>query len=222
MSQLELAKQECFKNKVLFVIDTLEVGGAELSLLDNLSHFKNIIPVVCHIYKGDSLKDKFLERKIKVYSINLGAKYGFSEAYRRLKEIVQFENPALLVAYLTRSELITRVVGYTSKKMVIGTFVSDLYSKAYNKRLSFLSNVAVWFFKMANKLTAGICSGFIANSFAIKNANAVHLNIPDHKITVINRGRNSDLYMSTNKMLNVKRLKFVSVGRLVALKDTTN
>src|SRR5215203_6558674 len=91
--------------KVLFVIDTLQFGGAEQSLLENTSRFKQIDPVVCHLYTGELLQPRFAEKGIKVYSFNISKKYGFLEAYKKLKRVVEKEKPDLMVAYLTRSEI---------------------------------------------------------------------------------------------------------------------
>lgn len=202
--------------KVLFVIDTLEIGGAEQSLLANTNRFKSITPIVCHIYKGDSLKPKFLENGIKVYSLNIPYKYGFIKAYNALKKVVEIEKPDMIVGYITMTEIIARLVGRSKKTPVIGTFINDLYAKDYNKHLSWRSKQLVNLFKLLNKLTSKICVGFVANSQAIKDANSKHLDLPLSKIKVINRGRDSRKIKSRNfdnfslngstRFLNVSRL----------------
>ena len=79
------------KRKVLFVIDTLQLGGAEQSLLANSSRFVNTESVICHLYPGEALKPRFAEYGIKVYSLNIKQKYGFVSAYGKLKKIVKEE-----------------------------------------------------------------------------------------------------------------------------------
>src|SRR5581483_137171 len=133
-------------------------------------------------------KSRFTDAGIPVYSVGLKKKYGFVQAYKQLKAIVQEEQPHLLVAYLTRSELVTRMVGRFNHIPVIGTFVSDLYADSYNKALSFKAKAAVSFFKWANKTTAGYCKGFVANSQVVKDSNARALGIALNRIEVINRG----------------------------------
>lgn len=123
----------------MFVIDTLQFGGAEQSLLENSKRFKTIDPIVCHLYQGDVLKTKFIENNIQVYSLNISKKYGFVKAYRELKKIVELHEPDLLVAYLTRSEIVTRMIGRTKHISVVGTFVNDLYTKSYNRHLPWTS-----------------------------------------------------------------------------------
>jgi glycosyltransferase involved in cell wall biosynthesis len=203
----------------LFVIDTLQTGGAEESLFNNLIRFKQIQPVVCHLYAGELLKPRFTAKGIQVYSIALQKKYGFVQAYKRLKEIVEKEQPQLLVAYLTRSELVTRMVGRFNHIPVIGTFVSDLYAESYNKTLSLPAKAAVSFFKWANKKTARFCKGFVANSEVVKASNSRALGIATDKVEVINRGRDSKVFRFViPQHIPGKPLRFFNVGRLVPVK----
>jgi glycosyltransferase involved in cell wall biosynthesis len=207
------------KKKVLFVIDTLQMGGAEQSLLNNVIRFRDMQPVVCHLYAGELLKPKFTENGITVYSVGLQKKYGFLSAYKQLKKIIQKEQPDIMVAYLTRSEIVTRTAGRFNRIPVIGTFVSDLYSDSYNSTLSFKAKAAVSFFKFLNKTTGRFCTGYIANSEAIKQSNAIQLKVPLEKIAVINRGRDSKLFtFRSPQTANGKPLRFINVGRLVPVK----
>ena len=208
------------KKKVLFVIDTLQLGGAEQSLLENTSRFKNILPIVCHLYTGSILEPRFAERGIKVHSLNISRKYGFLEAYKRLKKIVDSEQPDLMVAYLTRSEIVTRLLGKFNGIPVVGTFVNDLYCKSYNQHLSWKAKNVVSLFKYINKATSKICIGFVSNSQAIKEANARHLNIRPEKIQVINRGRDSFKFRrkSPDNYHRDDSVRFLNVSRLFSVK----
>ena len=210
--------------KVLFIIDTLQFGGAEQSLLANASRFKHIEPIVCHIYTGETLKPKFLERGIKVYSLNITKLYGFRSAYKKLEEVVKAEKPHLMVAYLTRSEIVSRLVAKYNKVPIVGTFVQDLYAKSYNSHLSWLAKQKVWLFKQINKLTSSVCVGFVANSQIIKETNSRQLSIPQSKIRVINRGRDSSLIACRNfsKKKESVTLRFVNVSRLYHVKGQTD
>lgn len=211
---------EIEKKKVLFVIDTLEIGGAEQSLLANTNRFQKIEPVICHIYKGDSLKSKFIENGIKVHSLNVGNRYDFIKAYNRLEKVVKAEKPDLIVGYITMTEIISRLVGRKNGIPVIGTFINDLYAHDYNKHLSWRARQMVSLFKTLNKLTSKICVGFVANSQAIKEANSHHLNLPLSKIQVINRGRESKNIIKRDwEGFNFsKNAHFLNVSRLFPVK----
>lgn len=207
------------KYKALFIIDSLEIGGTEKSLFEMAIRFNEIEPIVCHLYPGESLKSAFELHKIKVYSLNIKGNYGFYEAYCGVKEIIDFERPDLLVAYLTKSELVTRVIGKVYDIPVIGTFVSDLYNNRYNQSLNWKSRKAVSFFKTLNKVTAKLCSGFISNSNGIKVSNTRHLNIPEDKVKVIYRGRDSKIFKySKGHTPDQPITKFLNIGRLFPVK----
>jgi len=205
--------------KVLFVIDTLQTGGAEQSLLANAIRFKSMQPVVCHLYAGEQLKQRFIDHGIAVHSVRLRKRYGFPQAYKQLKAIVQKEQPDIIVAYLTRSELVARLVGRFGHIPVIGNFVSDLYSDAYNSTLSWKAKVLLPFFKWANKSTACFCKGFIAITEAVKQSNGKTLGIDANKIVVIHRGRDSNIFRyQAPQTFPGKPLRFLNVGRLVPVK----
>lgn len=210
--------------KVLFVIDTLQFGGAEQSLLANASRFKHIEPIVCHIYKGETLKPRFIEKGIKVYSLDIAQLYGFGSAYKKLVEVVAIEKPDLMVAYLTRSEIVSRLVAKFHKIPIVGTFVQDLYAKNYNRHLSWLAKRKVWLFKQLNKLTSPVCVSFVANSQIIKETNSKQLSIPQSKIRVINRGRDSEVIVCRDfsKKKESVTLRFVNVSRLYQVKGQTD
>jgi glycosyltransferase involved in cell wall biosynthesis len=222
MSKVAIAGSDSRKDhlpKVLFVIDTLQTGGAEQSLYANAIRFKNMQPVVCHLYAGDQLKQGFIEHGITVHSVGLKKKYGFPQAYKQLKAIVQKEQPDIIVAYLTRSELVARFVGRFGHIPVIGNFVSDLYSDAYNSTLSWKAKMLVPFFKWANRSTARYCKGFMAITEAVKQSNGKALGIDANKIIVIHRGRDSNTFrFQVPQASPGKPLRFLNVGRLVPVK----
>ncbi|HTE24862.1 glycosyltransferase [Flavitalea sp.] len=208
------------KKKILFVIDTLQLGGAEQSLLANSSRFVNTESVICHLYPGEALKPRFAEYGKKVYSLNIKQKYGFVRAYQELKKIVCEEKPDLIVAYLTRSEIVARLVARFNHVPVLGTFVNDLYTPSYNQHLSWKARKLVNVFKSINRYTSKYCVGFVANSKAIKEANAIHLAIAPEKIEVINRGRDSfKIKRRPGGNLPFNRtINFVNVSRLFTVK----
>lgn len=218
-NMLRAAEQPAAIKKVLFVIDTLQPGGAEQSLLDTVTRFKKLQPVVCHLYAGDLLKQQFIDKGIRVHSIGLQQKYGFFSACKKLKAVIKTEQPDLVVACLTRSELVSRIVGHSCHIPVIGTLVSDLYGKAYNQSLSGKAKIGVALFRLLNKATAGFCTGFIANSEAIKTLNAIQLGLAPDKIKVINRGRDSQRFtFRLRSSFPGKPVRFLNTGRLVSVK----
>ena len=125
-----------------------------------------------------------------------------------------------MVAYLTRSEIVTRLLGKFNQIPVVGTFVNDLYCKSYNQHLSWKAKNVVSLFKYFNKVTSKICVGFVSNSEAIKDANAKHLNIRPEKIKVIKRGRDSIKFPRRLPESHSKTgsIRFLNVSRLFEVK----
>src|SRR3982751_2212881 len=111
------------KPVILFVIDSLQTGGAERSTLDIAARLQIFQPVVCHIYRNDFLKPEFERQGIPVVSLNLSGPYEFVKAYRALKAVLRQHKPAVVVATLLRSELIARMACRALGVPVVGTFV---------------------------------------------------------------------------------------------------
>ncbi|RYG42142.1 MAG: glycosyltransferase [Chitinophagaceae bacterium] len=137
-----------------------------------------------------------------------------------MKKIVLEEKPDLIVAYLTRSEIVARLVARSCRVPIVGTFVNDLYTPSYNQHLSWQAKQMVNLFKTLNRYTSKYCVGFVSNSNAIKEANSIHLAIPPEKIKVINRGRDSFKIRrrATGNLPENRALNFVNVSRLFRVK----
>ena len=176
--------------KVLFIIDTLIGYGAEKSLVEIILRFKKINATVVHLYEGDELKGKLENNGVSVYSLNLTQKQSSQDVLRILKSIIQTENPKIIHTTLFRSE----IVGRRLKKiypdiLLVGSFVSNSYSKHRYRNLSLLSQIKLLSTQWKDKLSAGKVDFFISNSKAIKFSNAKALGVDKDKIVVIYRGR---------------------------------
>jgi glycosyltransferase involved in cell wall biosynthesis len=200
--------------RVLYVIDSLQTGGAEKSILDIASRLKAFEPVVCHLYKNDFLKQDFEKQGIRVISLNIEGPYNFIKAYRALKAVLKQEQPSLVVASLLRSELISRVACRALRIPNVGTFVNDTYSKYEWAALSFSMKIKIGLLWIFNMLTAKLCAGFLSNSASIKDSNSKALFIPKNKISVVYRGRRTDIFEYTPRA-STKPTTFLAVGRLL-------
>lgn len=175
--------------KVLFVIDTLEVGGAEQSILEIASRFKQYIPLVCHLYPGDALRPQYEQRGIRVIPANTPGQYNFKEAFKRLSAVVKAEKPDIIHSTLFRSDWVSRKVSGAFNIPLINSFVNDSYSADRYRKLSWKGRLKLKVVEYMDRFTSGSVSHFISNSEAIKRSNARKLHIPEEKITVIYRGR---------------------------------
>lgn len=180
--------------KVLFLIETLGVGGAEMSLLQILSRLRIARPLMCHIYQGDELKRAYESAGIAVVSLNLPPKYRFLRAVRMVEELILRDRPDLIHTTLFRAEMVGRIVGKRLGIPVICSFVSECYADIRWQSLTPLGRVKLKMVQLLDRFTARWASHFIANSQAVKDSEARSLRIPRDKVTVIHRGRDPDLF----------------------------
>ncbi|MEZ4866326.1 MAG: glycosyltransferase [Caldilineaceae bacterium] len=214
--------------KVLFLIDTLEVGGAEHSLLDILARFKTVTPLIVHIYMGDTLKSTFEANGIPVVSLNLKGAYAFRQAIYSVVKLIRLHKPDLLHTTLFRANFVGRIAGRITGIPVTTSFVNESYAPV---RLQKLSPTLRWKYKgteLVDRTTAGLTRHFIANSAAIKEANCKVLKVPPDKVSVIYRGRDPETfnkfesekidYIRQSLGLSDDEHVFLNVGRFVLQK----
>ncbi len=114
--------------KVLFTIDSLAQGGTEQSLAELIPHMsKDVEIVVVYFYNAHALREVFLKLRCKLYYMDIAEKYGFIQAISKLKEIVNKENPDVIVGSLYRSLIISRLVCWYTNIPFVGTFVNERY-----------------------------------------------------------------------------------------------
>lgn len=175
--------------KVLFLIDTLEVGGAERSLLDILRRFKRIQPVICHLYRGSSLKSKFVQAGIPVVSLDLSGPYNLLRATAEVAAVVAREKPDLIHSTLFRADVVARLVARRTGLPLVSSFVNDSYSPSRIRRMSARQRLKLWVVQVVDAVTSRWVDGFVANSEAVRRSNAAALRVPLFRVTTIPRGR---------------------------------
>ena len=176
--------------KVLYVIDTLEESGAERSLLEITSKFSKIDPVFVHLYRGDALKEEFVQNGIPIYSLNLSGSRNFKEAEEELAKIYQKERPDFVHSTLFRSDLVTRRLKKKFPEIpLISSFVNNSYHPTRFKQSGLALRLKLKFIQKVDTILSRRVDYFISNSNAIKQAKARATKVPLDKVTVIPRGR---------------------------------
>lgn len=214
------------KPKVLFLIDTLNSGGAEKSLVEMAIKFKDITPVFLHVYKGEFLKDILIKNGIKVISLNLEGKYRFNKAKNEILRIIDEIKPDVIHSTLIRSDLISRKLKSKIYIPLINSFVSNSYKKERYQKLSLLRKLKLRYIEFLDKRSASKVDLFISNSKNIAKDNSKVLNLSADKIVVIPRGRDINLFNISTERIKEKRneLKIgnkrvlLNVGRLIESK----
>lgn len=193
--------------KVLFLIDTLEVGGAETSILEIASRLKSWDPVVVYIYHGGTLKQRFEQAGIKVYSLNVKAKFGIWKSYKALSEIIRIENPDIIHATLFKAELVSRFVGPKFNIPVINSFVNDSYSLERYELLNFYQKTVLNLYRLVDRMTAKRATQFMSITNAIISRNSSAIGIDPELVNVIYRGRNIDAFRKKVDREKISELK---------------
>lgn len=215
------------KTTVLYLIDTLEMGGAEKSLVEITSRFKSITPVFIHIYNGDSLKENLVQNGIEVHSLAINEQYGYKQAQQRLIPMIEKIKPDIIHASLTRSVLISRRLKKEFKEIpLVNSFTSNSYIHTRYRNLSVSRKIKLKYIQWKDRRSAKLADLFISNSQEIKKNNVKALGIPAEKIKVIPRGRSSKLlnpenFDSTELKRNQGLENFtviLNVGRLIKTK----
>lgn len=214
--------------RVLYLIDTLEVGGAEKSLLGILSHFRHSEPIVCHLYRGNTLRAVYEQANISVISLDLDGRYAFRAAVRLVGEVVRSERPVLIHTTLFRSNIVGRIVGRFLDIPVVSTLVSESYGERRLRDLSGRARLKLRAVRLADAGTARWASHFVAISETAKQSGCRTLGLPSQKVTVIYRGRDpgqllqvsDQQLMATRASLGTRRKGAVvlNVGRLLKSK----
>ena len=177
--------------KIMFVIDTLEVGGAERSLLEIASRFdpNRFEPVVCSVYRGSTLKNEFEAAGIRVTELGLAGKYQFPTAWLRLKRLAKDERPSLIHTMLFRADQIGRTVGRWLGIPVISSLVNVPYDPVRLEANPNLSRWKVGTFRLIDSISARCVTRFHAVSNAVRDSNCRRLGVATERVTVIPRGR---------------------------------
>lgn len=180
--------------KVLALIDSLEVGGAETSLAAIFERFDETEVVVCHLYPGDRLRPRFEAAGARVVSLDLAGRYAFRAAVRRVADLVEAERPDLLLSVLYRSGLVARWTARRTGLPLIDSFVNDSYAPIRYGGLSPIRRAKLLAVQIVDRLTAGWATHFVAVSEHVARTNRRALGVPAERTTVIHRGRDPELY----------------------------
>ena len=193
--------------KVLYLFDSLNRGGAEISTLEIAKRFKKWVPVMLSIYEGTELKNDFEEAGIKVYSLNIKEKFGIAIAIKRIQEILEVEKPDLIHANLFMADQFSRWLGPKNKIPVINSFVNDSYSKERYELLDFKQKLVLNLYKAVDRYSAKKVSRFMSLTQAIIPNNTKALNIDPKSVVVIPRGRNIKAFRDKVNLETVNTIK---------------
>jgi glycosyltransferase involved in cell wall biosynthesis len=185
--------------RILYILTTLEAGGAEASLLELLQRFdrSRFRPVVCSLISGGRLRTRFNDLDIPV--IELGVQPGLAEIKgARLLPLLLRLRPDIVHSRLILSNLWARMGQFAGARVICEERSLDLTRPALMTRL--------------NRATHRLCTVAVANSQAVATAMLERDRIPPHKLRVIYGGVDTARFKPAATAQG--SVDFVSVARL--------
>jgi glycosyltransferase involved in cell wall biosynthesis len=194
--------------KVIYLIDTLAIGGAEKSLVDIAINNSLIESIFITVYEGDSLVNLLKQNNIEVHQLNNSFRYEFNAVVNQLFPLIDIIKPDIIHSTLFRSDIIARKVKKHRNIPLISSFVNNTYLSERYRTLSLLGKLKLYGCQLIDKWSAKNVDLFISNSATIMVTNSKALGIKKEKVKVIYRGRSSKKFDSiSDQEANALRLK---------------
>ena len=178
--------------KILHLITSLEVGGAQRGLLLGLPRFdpETYEHVICSLMDRMQMKNEFLKTGIKVRSLGLNKKTDLS-APLRLHSLIRELRPDILHTYLLHSNIIGRIVGrLLNVPVIIGS----------ERTIGQVRSLG----RLATKLTNPLTDIVEVNSHTGAKAIKKDLGVPENKIAIIPSGLDIDEYSTNSKRFQIR------------------
>lgn len=177
--------------RILHLIDTLERGGAEQSLLEITARMDRtrFQPMVCAVYGGDALRPQFEAAGVTVHPLGLSAKYGFVRAARQVRRLVRQLEPAVLHTSLFRAGQTGRFVGRSLGIPIISSWTGTPYSQARRRWDPAAQSWKLPALRLLDMFTARWVTRFHSVSAAVAEENQRALRVSPDRVSVVYRGR---------------------------------
>jgi len=212
------------KPSVVYLLDTLQTGGAEKSLLAITKQFVDYNPIFVILFKSsEELKPEFEKAGLMVINLALPPSYKFKRISRIVAAQIASIKPLLIHSTLFRSDMVSRRLAKQMRLPLINSLVNNSYSKQRYQSEPLSIKIKLWLLQQWDAFTANDVTLFLSNSETIRGTNARALRLQPDKIRVIYRGRSvkpteeitrqqidalrSELNLTNKKVfLNVSRL----------------
>lgn len=198
------------KYKIMWIIDSIEIGGAEMLLRNLLPSLKEVyeIHLVVLSKKSDFNKDEFSPYVENLIFVERAKKYSFFKQYLALKKLVKEINPDIVRSQLSYSNILARLI--TPCKVKCFFSVHSILSLDSFSNNIILLYIEKFVYKKRHKLIAvsnevlldyDKTVGLKGNSFVLKNFV-------------------SPLFLNhSKKTFNTKIKKIVCVGNIKRVKN---
>lgn len=161
--------------KVLHIIHTLEIGGAEKLLLSTVAEMKKKMNVkICSMYGNDELYDSFKSLNIEIFRLNFRSKFNPLIIWK-IYQLIKLTRPDLIHTHLFFATFYGMITANLCRVPVIVTEHNESNWQSKNILL-----------KIANRFNARNCTRMIAVSNKVKSTLIERSKVHSSKITVIN------------------------------------
>jgi len=190
-------------------------GGTETSTLELIKRFDASIDVtVCYFYPKHDLLTSYRAAGIKVQFLDLKGSYSFLTGIRKLLQLIQREQPDVLVTSLYRASIISRIASFITGIPLVDTMVNDSYGEGKRKEFPGLQIGKFWSVYLLDRMTAFIPKLWISNSVYLSKQLGKQLGIESNKIKVLYRGRDTQQIKAWQQPSDNQPFHFISIGRL--------
>ncbi|GMQ26635.1 glycosyltransferase [Algoriphagus sp. oki45] len=207
------------KPSILYLLDTLQTGGAEKSLLEITCRFQNFRPVFVTLFDGKhDLLFEYEVAGLKVIRLGLQVSNRFSTIAKLVDEIIVQENAVIVHSTIFRSDMVSRKLKAPIK--IVNSLVNNSYRKRRYDGLKLKGKLALFGVQLLDRLTLSKVDLIIANSQVLVDSHRKTIGLDSEKAVVIHRGRPSPK-METNQIWknnSENTATWISVGRLIERK----
>lgn len=204
------------KTTILYLLDTLQTGGAEKSLLEITSRFKEFLPVFVTLFDGKhDLLDEYEAVGIKVIRLGLPVSNRFSEIAKIVDQVAQQEGAVIVHSSIFRSDMVARRL--KSPVKIVNSLVNNSYRKRRYDGLNLKGKLSLMGVQLLDRLTLGKVDLMIANSQVLVDSHRKTIGLDPKKTVVIHRGRAIPSGIG-HRTSEIGQKTWLCVGRLIERK----
>lgn len=175
--------------RLLYVIDSLAVGGAERSLVELAPHLRRGGTDVHVVTLRTAVPNLSAEARAAGVELHPSAE-GLTrrQAIRAVRRLITDLNPDHVHTTLAESDIVGRIAAATAHVTVSSSLVNVSYGKEHYASVPHRHKLAA--FQAIDATTARLTTRLHAVSSAVKTALSRRLGYPERRIDVVPRGRN--------------------------------
>lgn len=205
------------KPVVLYLIDTLQTGGAEKSLFEITSRFQSFCPVFVTLFEGrhDLLQDYELAG-IKVIRLGLPVSNRFLDIAKKVDLIINEERALIVHSSIFRSDMVARKL--KSKVKIVNSLVNNSYRMRRYEGLNWRGKLSLVAVQLIDRFTIHRIDLMIANSRVLIDSHQKTIGLNPMKAKVIHRGRAIPDIQRKQKSKPGNSVSWLFVARLIERK----